>query len=107
MAARSSAAAASLNTPAAAAATPPIPARGVHLTPAQVRELRRYLTPEQIAQLDPVIEKPRKRNTRKAVPASRDDLSVCHTCGAKFAGETAAARHCAEYHHHRYQWDPS
>ncbi len=68
--------------------TTPAPAAAVHLTPGQARQLGIIPT--------------RKRTTRQALPRDRA-VTVCHTCGQRFTGETAEARHTATVGHHRYE----
>lgn len=75
-----------------------------HLTAAQARALARYLTPDQIERLGPVIEHAPRRTTRRAVPRDRA-VSVCHTCGATFDTDAAETRHVAATSHARYDCD--
>lgn len=74
-----------------------------HLTAAQLRELARHLTPDQVERLGPVIEqsKPRKRTTRQALPRDRG-LSICVTCTEQFDTDAAEVRHLTATGHSRY-----
>lgn len=75
-----------------------------HLTPAQARALARYLTPDQIERLGPVLEHTPRRTTRRAVPRDRA-VSTCHACAEQFTTDAAETRHVAATLHARYDTD--